>query len=50
MGLSMRTSLDPDRWLPDKQLKHLDAYLEKLGLGHEPESENPCEPVSSEQP
>jgi AcrR family transcriptional regulator len=30
MGISMRTSLDPDRWPPAKQLEHLDAYLEKL--------------------
>ena len=31
MGISMRTSLDPDRWPPAKQLEHLDAYLKKLG-------------------
>jgi len=31
MGISMRTSLDPERWPPAKQLQHLDAYLEKLG-------------------
>jgi AcrR family transcriptional regulator len=31
MGISMRTSLDPERWPPAKQLEHLDAYLEKLG-------------------
>ena len=34
MGLSMRTSLDPDRWPPAKQLEHLDAYLVKLGLSN----------------
>ena len=32
MGISMRTSLDPDRWPPAKQLEHLDAYLQQLGL------------------
>jgi AcrR family transcriptional regulator len=31
MGISMRTSLDPECWPPAKQLEHLDAYLEKLG-------------------
>ena len=35
MGISMRTSLDPDRWPPSKQLEQLDAYLRKLG--REPE-------------
>ncbi len=30
MGISMRTSLDPDRWPPARQLEHLDAYLNKL--------------------
>jgi AcrR family transcriptional regulator len=30
MGISMRASLDPDRWPPAKQLEHLDAYLTKL--------------------
>jgi AcrR family transcriptional regulator len=30
MGISMRTSLDPEHWPPSKQLEHLDAYLEKL--------------------
>ena len=32
MGISMRTSLDPDRWPPAKQLEHLDAYLQQLGV------------------
>ena len=30
MGISMRTSLDPDRWPTAKQPEHLDAYLKKL--------------------
>lgn len=30
MGIALRTSLDPDRWPPAKQLEHLDAYLKKL--------------------
>jgi AcrR family transcriptional regulator len=30
MGISLRTSLDPDRWPPARQLEHLDAYLKKL--------------------
>jgi hypothetical protein len=30
MGISMRTSLDPDRWPPSKQLAQLDGYLKKL--------------------
>ena len=38
MGLSMRTSLDPDHWPPSKQLEHLDVYLHKLGLSDSPES------------
>ena len=32
MGISMRTSLDPERWPPSKQLEQLDAYLRKLGV------------------
>jgi TetR/AcrR family transcriptional repressor of bet genes len=32
MGISMRTSLDPERWPPNKQIEHLDAYLERLGI------------------
>jgi AcrR family transcriptional regulator len=32
MGISMRTSLDPERWPPSKQLEQLDAYLRKLGF------------------
>ncbi len=38
MGLSMRTSLDPDNWPPAKQLQHLDVYLDKLGLSDPLES------------
>lgn len=48
MGLSMRTSLDPDHWPPDKQLKHLDAYLEKLGLSNYPPLESVSEEASRE--
>lgn len=32
MGISLRTSLDPECWPPAKQLEHLDAYLEKLAV------------------
>jgi AcrR family transcriptional regulator len=32
MGISMRTSLDPETWSAAKQLEHLDGYLEKLGV------------------
>jgi AcrR family transcriptional regulator len=38
MGISMRTSLDPDRWPPSKQLEQLDAYLQKLGLEPGPQA------------
>ncbi len=30
VGISMRMSLDPERWPPARQLEHLDAYLKKL--------------------
>jgi AcrR family transcriptional regulator len=33
MGISMRTSLDPEGWPPERQLSHLDAHLSRLGLG-----------------
>ena len=39
MGISMRTSLDPDRWPPSKQLAQLDAYLGKLGREPGPQAE-----------
>ena len=39
MGISMRTSLDPDRWPPSKQLEQLDAYLQKLGREPGPQVE-----------
>jgi len=38
MGISMRTSLDPERWSPSKQLEQLDAYLRKLRHDQEPDT------------